>query len=114
MQIRYWPPKRDDASSRDPERIMDVIDAAILYDKPSFKASIFVTLADGRELEFYSDEVVPQDITNWERCIDQGSILNIPEGMKIRTVKSVEQVAEEHRNTDVRAFERSDFTFEGH
>ena len=114
MQIRYFPPKRENNPNFDPPRVMDVIDAAILYDRPAFKASIFVTLADGRELEFYSDEITVHNVNDWERCIDQGSILNIPEGMRIRTVKSVEQVAEEHRNTDVRAFERSDFTFDGH
>lgn len=109
MQIKYWPPKMDNGSYPS-ARLFDAIDVSILFDEDACKASIFASLADGREIEFYGNEV--PDITDWERCVDQGGLLIVPSNMKIRAIKSAEQVLEEHKNTDVRDFERSDFTFD--
>lgn len=106
MHIEYKAP-----GENVPPRIVEAADVSILYDKPTQRACVFLFLMDGREIELRG--IVPEsEIQAWDRNIDKGHLLKLPDNMSVQNIKSPSEMQEQLNNTDVRAFERSDFSFD--
>lgn len=78
MKVGYLPKDSDFL------RVVEATDVMISHNKDTWETRIWVTLLDGRALEFRGIG----DVDKWDRCIYDGKDITLPEQMELYKITS--------------------------